>query len=87
LELREADLLDAESMEKAITGAKFVVHIASPFFTDNKTVEELTKPAVDGTLSALKAAVKHGVQRVVVTSSVAAVSAGIDPVPNPITED
>jgi len=50
-------------------------------------VEELTKPAVEGTLSALKAAHKHGVKRVVVTSSIMAISYKLEPVPNPITEE
>ena len=31
LELAEADLLDEESLFKAIEGAKYVVHTASPF--------------------------------------------------------
>lgn len=38
-----------------------------------KDENELVKPAVEGTLSVLKAAHKHKVQRVVITSSVAAV--------------
>ena len=42
---------------------------------------------MDGTNAALKAAHKHGVKRVVITSSVAAVSFFIDPIPDPITED
>ena len=50
-------------------------------------MEELTKPAVDGTLSALKAAKKHGVKRVVVTSSIAAIHTKLDPIPDPITEE
>jgi len=36
----------------------------------------LIRPAVDGTLSAMKGALKHKAKRVVVTSSVASVSTG-----------
>ena len=32
LELREADLLDNESLERAIEGATYLVHVASPFY-------------------------------------------------------
>jgi len=46
-----------------------VVHTASPVMTDVKI-----KTAVDGTLGAMRGALKHKVKRVVVTSSVAAVS-------------
>ena len=47
----------------------------------------MTKPAVEGTLSALRAAHKHRVKRVVVTSSVVAVCHKLDPVPDPINEE
>ena len=74
-------------MDRAIAGATYLIHVASPFYLDNETVEELTKPAVEGTLSALKAAKKHGVKRVVVTSSIAAIHTKLDPIPDPITEE
>lgn len=74
LELRNAELLDAESLDHAIAGADYLVHVASPFVIDNiRHSDELVKPAVDGTLNALKAAHKHRVKRVVVTSSVASI--------------
>jgi nucleoside-diphosphate-sugar epimerase len=81
LELRNADLLDAESLDKAIEGATYVIHTASPFHFKTEKLEELIAPAVDGTLNALKAAAKHKCKRVVVTSSRAAISFGRDPVP------
>jgi len=74
LELRNAELLDADSIDKAIAGADYVVHVASPFVMEGiRHSDELVKPAVDGTLNALKAAHKHRVKRVVVTSSVMSV--------------
>jgi nucleoside-diphosphate-sugar epimerase len=70
LEIVKADLLDAESIDKAVEGCDFVIHVASPFPLSNPADEnELIKPAVDGTLNVLKAAHKHKVKRVVVTSS------------------
>jgi dihydroflavonol-4-reductase len=53
--------------------------MASPFIIGSPSDEdELVKPAVEGTLNALRAAHKHKVKRVVITSSVAAVSYKVD---------
>jgi len=50
------------------------VHTASPFPAANpKNEDELIKPAVEGTLAALRGAQKHGAKRVVITSSVASI--------------
>ena len=47
LEIVEADLLDAESIERAIVGSTFVVHTASPFILKVKNNDdEIIKPAV-----------------------------------------
>ena len=54
-----------------------MLHVASPFVVkEPKDENELIKPAVDGTLRALKAAKKAGVKRVVVTSSAVAMFGG-----------
>jgi dihydroflavonol-4-reductase len=42
-------------------------------------MDELIKPAVDGTMGALRACHKHRVKRVVITSSRAAISFGHNP--------
>lgn len=75
LELVEADLLDEESMMKACEGSTYIVHTASPFPLDKpKDPEnELYKPAVNGTMSVMKAAQANKVKRVVITSSVVAI--------------
>jgi len=74
IELVEADLLKPESLDQAIAGCQYVVHTASPFPIEMPKDESvLVRPAVEGTLAVMRAAHKHGVRRVVVTSSVAAV--------------
>jgi dihydroflavonol-4-reductase len=74
LELVEADLLDAPSLMRAMEGAEYLVHTASPFpFEAPKDENVLIKPAVEGTMAALTAAAKNRVKRVVLTSSVAAI--------------
>jgi nucleoside-diphosphate-sugar epimerase len=58
LELVEADLMDKESLKKAIAGSTYVAHTASPFFLNVSKAEKekIIKPAVDGTVFALEAA-------------------------------
>ena len=73
LELVDADLLDAESITKAIAGSTYVVHTASPFyFPENE--DDVIKPAVDGTMAVMHAcSASGGVKRCVITSSCAAI--------------
>ena len=77
LELVEADLLDEASLVKAVEGSTYLVHTASPFSMNLKG-DELIKPAVEGTLSACRAAHKAGVKRVVITSSCVSIMVGHD---------
>ena len=66
-------------MFKAIEGATYVVHTASPFpIVRPKDEMELIKPAVEGTMAAMRAAHHNKVKRVVITSSVAAIYKNID---------
>ena len=74
LELVEADLTDAASIERAIQGSTYVLHLASPLMIEEPRDEnELIRPAVDGALSVMRACAKHGVQRVAMTSSIASI--------------
>jgi dihydroflavonol-4-reductase len=72
-----ADLAKDEGWAQAAEGCDYVLHMASPFPRNMpKTEAEVIEPAVDGTLRVLKAAKKAGVARVVMTSSLVAVSSG-----------
>ena len=73
LELVEADLLDADSLTRAIAGSNYVVHTASPFFFPQNE-EDVVKPAVDGTIAVMHACVAANVKRCVITSSMAAIA-------------
>ena len=79
LELVEADLLNEISWREAVRDCTYVYHVASPLPPEVPSDEnELIKPAVDGTLNVLKACAESGtVKRVVLTSSLGAVSAGL----------
>ena len=81
LELVDADLTSEEAWKDAVRGCTYVLHIASPFPRDPpKNVEEgLIRPAVEGTLNVLRACAESGtVKRVVLVSSIAAVSSGLN---------
>jgi len=74
LELVNADLNDADSIKKAIDGCDYVIHVASPFPAENPADEnELIDPAVNGTIAVMEGCKEHGVKRVVITSSCAAI--------------
>jgi nucleoside-diphosphate-sugar epimerase len=55
-----------------------VIHIASPFPSkDPKNEEDILRPAIDGTLNVLKACRKCCVEKVVLTSSIAAITTNL----------
>jgi dihydroflavonol-4-reductase len=73
----ELDLMKDEGWDIAMEGCDYVLHVASPFVVKApKDENKLIKPAVDGTLRALKAAKIAGVKRVVLTSSTASMQGG-----------
>ena len=70
----ELDLEKDSGWEEALQGIDVLMHTASPFpIASPRDENELIRPAVDGTLRALKAAHKSGVNRVILTSSNASV--------------
>ena len=75
LELFEADLLKPDGWDDAVKGCDYVLHVASPFIVGvPKHEDELIRPAVDGTRHIIDAAIKQDVKRVVLTSSIAAIT-------------
>lgn len=82
-----ADLTSDAGWAEAVAGCDRVLHVASPFPpAQPKDPDELIVPAREGTLRVLRAALDAGVERVVVTSSVAAVSGGRARPDGPLTE-
>ncbi len=79
LSFARADLMRDEGWPEAVAGCRFVHHVASPFpATPPKDENELILPAREGTLRVLGAARDAGVQRVILTSSFAAIGYGHD---------
>ncbi len=59
--------------EEAMRGCGFVLHVASTYVcSEPKDENDLTKPAAEGTLRALRTAKKVGIKRIVVISSMVA---------------
>lgn len=70
-----ADLLRDEGWGQAMQGCTYVLHVASPFpLQEPKNPDDLIRTAREGTLRVLKAATQAGIKRVVMTSSVVAVT-------------
>ena len=69
-----ADLVSDSGWAEAVAGCRYVLHVASPFPpVQPKDPDELIVPARDGALRVLRAALDAGVERVAMTSSVAAI--------------
>jgi nucleoside-diphosphate-sugar epimerase len=84
-----ADLRGDDGWERAVSGCDYVLHVASPFPPQQpKYPDELIVPAREGTLRVLAASLDAGVRRVVVTSSIAAITGGaLQAGSRPLTED
>ncbi|MGI3186382.1 NAD-dependent epimerase/dehydratase family protein [Nioella aestuarii] len=69
------DLLSDQGWREAASGTDAILHTASPFpMVQPKDPQDLIAPAVEGAKRAIRAAREAGVGRVILTSSVAAVS-------------
>jgi len=77
LKLFEADLLNSKSFDTAFAGCQVVIHTASPVSADPNQPPEIAyvEPAVNGTKNVLNAIARSPqVKKVVLTSSIAAIS-------------
>jgi dihydroflavonol-4-reductase len=76
LELVEADLLTPRAFDAVVKDATYVLHMASPYVLDVKDPQkDLVEPALTGTRNVLTSCLRaNALERVVVTSSVAAIT-------------
>lgn len=83
----QADLTADAGWDAAVAGCDYVLHVASPFPAAPPADEDdLIVPARDGALRVLRAALRGGVERVVQTSSLAAIDYGHAPTTTPYDE-
>ena len=85
VELVSANLTSDEEWKAAVKGCTYVLHVASPFpLKSPKNEDELIRPAREGALNVLKACAEEAgspdrqLKRVVLVSSIAAISNGMD---------
>jgi len=77
LEIVALDLSSDTGWTEAMAGVRYLQHVASPFVVEQpRDKQELIRPAVEGTRRALTAALSAGVERIVLTSSIAAIVYG-----------
>ena len=72
LDRSEGDLRDKRSLERAITGASVVFHIGAKYELSRKHSIDVLQTNVNGTRTLMEVVLKSGVDRVIHTSSVAA---------------
>jgi dihydroflavonol-4-reductase len=89
LEFAAANLTSDDGWAEAAGDCRYVLHVASPFPPEQpKDPDELIVPAREGARRALSAGLDAGAERVVLTSSVAAIHADReDSEANPLNED
>jgi nucleoside-diphosphate-sugar epimerase len=75
VEFVSADLLNDDGWPQAMQGCTYVLHVASPFpLQEPRNPDDLIRPAREGALRVLKAATQAAIKRVVMTSSVVAIT-------------
>ena len=76
VEAVEGDMRDAASMAKAMDGARYLFHVAADYRLWARDPSEIERNNLMGARATMQAALKAGVERVVYTSSVAALKPG-----------
>ena len=67
------DLLKDEGWDDALRGCEYVLHVASPVIPGDVDEDSLVRPAVEGMIRCLSAAIKNGAKKFIQTSSYAAI--------------
>jgi dihydroflavonol-4-reductase len=82
LEIVEGDLLDAGSIERAMTDIRFLFHVAADYRLWARNPDDIIRTNVEGSRLIMTAALRAGVERIVYTSSVATLKARPDGSPS-----
>ena len=73
IHLVEGDILDRESLDRAMVGCQAVFHCAAAYTFWSREPESVRRANVDGTVNVLERAAAAGVERVVYTSTVSTI--------------
>ena len=77
----EGDLRDPASIDRAMAGAGLLFHVAADYRLWARDPEEILRSNLSGTRIVMEAALRHGVERIVYTSSVATLAPRTDGTP------
>jgi dihydroflavonol-4-reductase len=75
-EVVAGDVRDPAAVGRALDGVRFLLHVAADYRLWARDPDEIVRNNVDGTRAVMRAALAAGVERVVVTSSVATLRVG-----------
>jgi dihydroflavonol-4-reductase len=78
VEFAEGDLRDAESVRRAMSGVRYVFHVAADYRLWARNPREIAEVNVAGTRTIMTEALRAGVERIVYTSSVATLALNRD---------
>jgi len=78
VEIVEGDLGDPDSLARAMTGVRFLFHVAADYRLWARDPQDIVRTNVEGTGTVMNAALRAGVERIVYTSSVATLKARPD---------
>jgi dihydroflavonol-4-reductase len=81
VDLVEGDLCHEESLQVALAGCSALFHVAADYRIWARRPEDMVRTNVEGTRCLMQAALRHGVRRVVYTSSVAVLGKTADGTP------
>ena len=79
--LAYGDILVEHTVYRALASCNRMYHVASNFKMWDRDPDQILEPAIEGTRATLSAARKRGLEKVVVTSSVAALGVSVEPEP------
>ena len=81
IELFEGDVCDVESLARAVSGVRFLFHVAADYRLWARDTSQIMRTNVEGTRNTMDAALRAGVERIVHTSSVATIAPTLDGTP------
>jgi dihydroflavonol-4-reductase len=79
VDLAEGDMCDAASLARVMNGARYLFHVAADYRLWARNPDEIMRSNRDGTRAVMDAARNAGVERIVYTSSVAALNPRDEP--------